>query len=88
VPTWAVEGPAEDVAVCVSCQNNSFGEKCESCLHGYFLLEGRCTRCQCNGHADTCNELDGTGCPCQNNTETGPCQNSAQADKKDCYKYQ
>ncbi|XP_034648670.1 multiple epidermal growth factor-like domains protein 8 [Trachemys scripta elegans] len=45
-------------------------------------------RCQCNGHADTCNELDGTGCPCQNNTETGPCQNSAQADKKDCYKYQ
>ncbi|XP_050786388.1 multiple epidermal growth factor-like domains protein 8 isoform X7 [Gopherus flavomarginatus] len=88
VPSWVAEGPAEDVAVCVSCQNNSFGEKCESCLHGYFLLEGRCTRCQCNGHADTCNELDGTGCPCQNNTETGPCQNSAQADKKDCYKYQ
>nr|XP_032625640.1 multiple epidermal growth factor-like domains protein 8 [Chelonoidis abingdonii] len=88
VPSWVAEGPAEDVAICVSCQNNSFGEKCESCLHGYFLLEGRCTRCQCNGHADTCNEVDGTGCPCQNNTETGPCQNSAQADKKDCYKYQ
>uniref|UniRef100_A0A8C8VJG7 Multiple EGF like domains 8 n=1 Tax=Pelusios castaneus TaxID=367368 RepID=A0A8C8VJG7_9SAUR len=88
IPSWVAEGPAEDMAVCVSCQNNSFGEKCESCLHGYFLLDGRCTRCQCNGHADTCNELDGTGCPCQNNTETGPCQNSAQADKKDCYKYQ
>ncbi|XP_074837451.1 multiple epidermal growth factor-like domains protein 8 [Carettochelys insculpta] len=85
---WVAEGPAEDTAVCVGCQNNSFGERCESCLHGYFLLEGKCTRCQCNGHADTCNELDGTGCPCQNNTETGPCQNSAQADKKDCYKYQ
>ncbi|XP_054855201.1 multiple epidermal growth factor-like domains protein 8 isoform X1 [Eublepharis macularius] len=88
IPKWVAEGPAEDVAVCVNCQNNSFGEKCESCLQGYFLLEGKCTKCQCNGHADSCNELDGTNCPCQNNTETGPCQNSAQSDKKDCYKYQ
>uniref|UniRef100_A0A8C6XX66 Multiple EGF like domains 8 n=1 Tax=Naja naja TaxID=35670 RepID=A0A8C6XX66_NAJNA len=88
IPTWVAEGPAEDTAVCVNCQNNSFGDKCESCLHGYFLLEGKCTKCQCNGHADYCHELDGTGCPCQNNTETGGCQNSAQADKKDCYKQQ
>ncbi|XP_007430507.1 multiple epidermal growth factor-like domains protein 8 [Python bivittatus] len=88
IPTWVAEGPAEDAAVCVNCQNNSFGDKCESCLHGYFLLEGKCTKCQCNGHADYCHELDGTGCPCQNNTETGGCQNSAQADKKDCYKQQ
>ncbi|KAH0631676.1 hypothetical protein JD844_006126 [Phrynosoma platyrhinos] len=88
IPKWVAEGPAEDAAVCVNCQNNSFGEKCESCLHGYFLLEGKCTKCQCNGHADSCNELDGTGCPCQNNTETGGCQNSAQSDKKDCYKQQ
>ncbi|MEQ2158184.1 hypothetical protein GOODEAATRI_009651, partial [Goodea atripinnis] len=29
-------------------------------------------RCQCNGHADTC-EPDGSGCPCQNNTETSSC---------------
>ncbi|XP_078507442.1 multiple epidermal growth factor-like domains protein 8 isoform X2 [Lissotriton helveticus] len=88
IPGWVPEGPAEDVAICVNCQNNSFGEKCESCLLGYFLLEGRCTKCQCNGHADSCNEIDGTMCPCQNNTETGNCQNSAQSDKKDCYKYQ
>ncbi|XP_062823192.1 multiple epidermal growth factor-like domains protein 8 [Anolis carolinensis] len=88
IPKWVSEGPAEDTAVCVNCQNNSFGEKCESCLHGFFLLEGKCTKCQCNGHADSCNELDGTGCPCQNNTETGACQNSAQVDKKDCYKQQ
>ncbi|XP_043935354.1 multiple epidermal growth factor-like domains protein 8 [Protopterus annectens] len=88
IPHWVSEGPAEDTAVCVNCQNNSFGEKCESCLHGFFLLEGKCTKCQCNGHADTCSEIDGTGCPCQNNTETGTCQNTAQSDKKDCYKYQ
>uniref|UniRef100_H3A6Q1 Multiple EGF like domains 8 n=1 Tax=Latimeria chalumnae TaxID=7897 RepID=H3A6Q1_LATCH len=88
VGSWVSQGPAEDSAICVSCQNSSFGEKCESCLHGYFLLDGCCTKCQCNGHADTCHEIDGTGCPCQNNTETGTCQNSAQSEKKDCYKFQ
>lgn len=45
-------------------------------------------RCQCNGHADTCNEQDGTGCPCQNNTGTGTCQGSSPSDRRDCYKYQ
>lgn len=45
-------------------------------------------RCQCNGHADTCNEHDGTGCPCQNNTETSSCLSSPQSDRKDCYRQQ
>ncbi|KPP71082.1 Multiple epidermal growth factor-like domains protein 8-like, partial [Scleropages formosus] len=84
---WVMEGPTEDNAVCVSCQNNSVGDKCESCLSGYFLLQGKCEKCQCNGHADTCNEHDGTGCPCQNNTETFSCLTS-QSDRKDCYKQQ
>ncbi|KAK2088583.1 Multiple epidermal growth factor-like domains protein 8 [Saguinus oedipus] len=88
IENWVTEGPSEDEAVCVSCQNNSYGDKCESCLHGYFLLDGKCTKCQCNGHADTCNEQDGTGCPCQNNTETGTCQGSSPSDRRDCYKYQ
>uniref|UniRef100_A0AAR2K5K4 Multiple EGF-like-domains 8 n=1 Tax=Pygocentrus nattereri TaxID=42514 RepID=A0AAR2K5K4_PYGNA len=85
---WVTEGPTEDNAVCVSCQNNSVGEKCESCLSGYFLLQGKCEKCQCNGHADTCNEHDGTGCPCQNNTETSSCLSSPQNDRKECYKQQ
>uniref|UniRef100_A0A8C6NK18 Multiple EGF like domains 8 n=1 Tax=Nothobranchius furzeri TaxID=105023 RepID=A0A8C6NK18_NOTFU len=46
------------------------------------------TKCQCNGHADTCNEHDGTNCPCQNNTETSSCLSSSQSDRKDCYKQQ
>ncbi|XP_074075473.1 multiple epidermal growth factor-like domains protein 8 isoform X1 [Macrotis lagotis] len=87
IEKWVSEGPSEDEAVCVKCQNNSFGDKCQRCLEGYFLLDGRCTKCQCNGHADTCNE-DGTGCPCQNNTETGTCQGSSPSDRRDCYKYQ
>uniref|UniRef100_A0A8B9H6U8 Multiple EGF-like-domains 8 n=1 Tax=Astyanax mexicanus TaxID=7994 RepID=A0A8B9H6U8_ASTMX len=85
---WVTEGPTEDNAVCVNCQNNSVGDKCESCLIGYFLLQGKCEKCQCNGHADTCNEHDGTGCPCQNHTETSSCLSSPQNDRKECYKQQ
>ncbi|XP_035382451.1 multiple epidermal growth factor-like domains protein 8 isoform X1 [Electrophorus electricus] len=85
---WLTEGPSEDNAVCVSCQNNSVGDKCESCLSGYFLLHGKCEKCQCNGHADTCSEHDGTGCPCQNNTETSSCLNNSQNDRKECYRQQ
>lgn len=88
IEQWATEGPTEDNAVCVSCQNNSVGDKCESCLSGYFLLQGKCEKCQCNGHADTCNEHDGTGCPCQNNTETSSCLSSPQNDRKECYRQQ
>lgn len=121
IPDWVSEGPTEENAVCVNCQNNSLGDKCESCLGGYFLLQGKCEkwvtfkfkwlmnshnllelnviivmgyclflhlRCQCNGHADTCNEHDGTGCPCQNNTETPSCLSSPQSDRKDCYRQQ
>lgn len=88
IENWVSEGPTEENAVCVSCQNNSVGDKCESCLSGYFLLQGKCEKCQCNGHADTCNEHDGTGCPCQNNTETSSCLSSPQSDRKDCYRQQ
>lgn len=44
IEQWATEGPTEDNAVCVSCQNNSVGDKCESCLSGYFLLQGKCEK--------------------------------------------
>ncbi|XP_048476526.1 multiple epidermal growth factor-like domains protein 8 [Rhincodon typus] len=86
ITDWLNEGPWEDNAVCVQCQNNSSGERCESCLDGFFLLDGKCTKCQCNGHWDRCRVTDGTECQCQNNTETS-CP-TAQTDKRDCYKYQ
>ncbi|XP_066575426.1 multiple epidermal growth factor-like domains protein 8 [Amia ocellicauda] len=82
---WVPQGPTEDSAMCVRCQNSSTGDKCDTCLSGYFLLNGRCQKCQCNGHADTCNDLDGTGCPCQNNTEAANCIPS---DRKECYRQQ
>nr|XP_041568334.1 multiple epidermal growth factor-like domains protein 8 [Taeniopygia guttata] len=83
IHTWVQEGPSEAQAVCVNCQNNSVGDRCDTCRAGFFLLDGTCTRCQCNGHADTCNELDGTGCPCQNNTESGACP-----ERRDCHRHQ
>uniref|UniRef100_UPI00398F5FCF multiple epidermal growth factor-like domains protein 8 n=1 Tax=Pristiophorus japonicus TaxID=55135 RepID=UPI00398F5FCF len=86
ITSWVLEGPVEESAVCVQCLNNSSGERCDTCLDGYFLLEGKCTKCQCNGHWDRCRSTDGTECQCQNNTETS-CP-TAQTDKKDCYKYQ
>ncbi|KAM6289102.1 LOW QUALITY PROTEIN: multiple epidermal growth factor-like domains protein 8, partial [Aegotheles albertisi] len=86
IPTWVSEGPTEAGAVCVGCGNNSAGERCQRCRGGFFLLDGVCTRCQCNGHADTCNELDGSGCPCQNNTESGGCPGGP--DRRDCYRHQ
>ncbi|XP_059823923.1 multiple epidermal growth factor-like domains protein 8 [Hypanus sabinus] len=86
IGSWVSEGPTEENAVCVRCQNNSSGERCHSCLEGYFLLDNKCTKCQCNGHWDRCRISDGTECLCQNNTETS-CP-TAQAERKDCYKYQ
>lgn len=44
IEKWVSEGPSEDEAVCVNCQNNSYGDKCQRCLEGYFLLDGRCTK--------------------------------------------
>ncbi|XP_050177488.1 uncharacterized protein LOC126643283, partial [Myiozetetes cayanensis] len=83
IHTWVTEGPSEADAVCVNCGNNSLGDRCDTCRPGFFLLDGTCTRCQCNGHADTCNELDGTGCPCQNNTESAPCP-----ERRHCHRHQ
>lgn len=44
IQNWVSEGPTEENAVCVNCQNNSVGDKCESCLSGYFLLQGKCDK--------------------------------------------
>lgn len=44
IEEWVSEGPTEENAVCVNCQNNSVGDKCESCLSGYFLLQGKCEK--------------------------------------------
>ncbi|XP_035218074.1 multiple epidermal growth factor-like domains protein 8, partial [Stegodyphus dumicola] len=68
-----VEGPLED-AVCIDCKNNTEGRRCDQCISGFFKagerLEDGCRPCECHGHGDSCNPLNGENCNCQNNTET------------------
>uniref|UniRef100_UPI00358F442D multiple epidermal growth factor-like domains protein 8 n=1 Tax=Myxine glutinosa TaxID=7769 RepID=UPI00358F442D len=87
ITKWVHEGPLKEIAVCVNCQNNSQGDRCEGCSHGYFLLNGICTKCQCNGHSDICDRNDGTSCLCQNNTETSCLSGEAQKVEA-CWKHQ
>ena len=50
--------PASSVEQC-QCPPNYQGLSCEECAPGYYRVEsgphgGYCVRCECNGHADTC----------------------------------
>ncbi|XP_067133716.1 multiple epidermal growth factor-like domains protein 8 [Centruroides vittatus] len=66
------EGPKDD-AICINCQNNTENNRCDQCISGFFKIgdnikEG-CRPCECHGHGDMCNSINGENCNCQNNTE-------------------
>uniref|UniRef100_U3ISC0 Laminin subunit alpha-1 n=1 Tax=Anas platyrhynchos platyrhynchos TaxID=8840 RepID=U3ISC0_ANAPP len=65
---------APDVEFC-ECPQGYTGISCESCLPGYYrvdgiLFGGICQPCKCNGHATEC-DIQGVCFACQHNT-TGP----------------
>uniref|UniRef100_A0A8V0X4B6 Laminin subunit alpha-1 n=2 Tax=Gallus gallus TaxID=9031 RepID=A0A8V0X4B6_CHICK len=65
---------APDVEFC-ECPQGYTGISCESCLPGYYrvdgiLFGGICQPCKCNGHATEC-DTQGVCFACQHNT-TGP----------------
>ncbi|NXY84481.1 LAMA1 protein, partial [Alcedo cyanopectus] len=65
---------APDVEFC-ECPQGYTGISCESCLPGYYrvdgiLFGGICQPCRCNGHAAEC-DIHGVCSACQHNT-TGP----------------
>uniref|UniRef100_A0A8C5X3Z9 Laminin subunit alpha 1 n=1 Tax=Malurus cyaneus samueli TaxID=2593467 RepID=A0A8C5X3Z9_9PASS len=65
---------ASDVEFC-ECPQGYTGISCESCLPGYYrvdgiLFGGICQPCKCNGHAAEC-DIHGVCLACQHNT-TGP----------------
>ncbi|OXB73578.1 UNVERIFIED_CONTAM: hypothetical protein H355_003880 [Colinus virginianus] len=65
---------APDVEFC-ECPQGYTGISCESCLPGYYrvdgiLFGGNCQPCKCNGHATEC-DTQGVCFACQHNT-TGP----------------
>ncbi|KAG1714971.1 Multiple epidermal growth factor-like domains protein 8 [Nymphon striatum] len=70
-----VEGP-ESEAVCMNCQQNTEGDRCEQCKSGFFRIgdstRDGCRPCQCHGHSNICDPRNGENCNCQNHTESDP----------------
>ena len=55
------------------------GLSCETCDYGYTrvnntLYRGTCVKCDCNGHAETCDPVTRKCGPCQHNTRGENCQ--------------
>ncbi|EYC00933.1 hypothetical protein Y032_0112g342 [Ancylostoma ceylanicum] len=66
------------VEVC-ECPENFAGNSCESCVPGYRrvnnqLYGGRCEKCSCQGHTDTCDPFTGECTNCQHNTTGERCE--------------
>ncbi|XP_030384738.1 multiple epidermal growth factor-like domains protein 8 [Scaptodrosophila lebanonensis] len=81
------EGPQAN-ATCLRCANKTDGDRCDTCLTGYFRgsedHRRHCRPCQCQGHGNVCDPVTGEKCNCGNNTESdatctaGGGKNSAQ----------
>ncbi|XP_066949126.1 laminin subunit beta-1 isoform X9 [Macrobrachium rosenbergii] len=52
------------------CRPNTYGRQCNECQPGFWNFPN-CQRCECNGHADTCDSYSGICHECRDNT-TGP----------------
>merc|ERR1719457_407351 len=55
------------------CHQRVTGRTCDKCLPGYFNFP-QCASCNCNGHADTCDELTGVCFNCRDNTIGDSCE--------------
>ncbi|XP_018022771.1 laminin subunit beta-1 isoform X4 [Hyalella azteca] len=52
------------------CRPNTYGRQCNECQPGYWNFPN-CQRCECNGHADSCDPVTGACIKCASNT-AGP----------------
>lgn len=55
------------------CKANTYGQQCDGCHPGYFKFPN-CQRCDCNGHADTCEDKTGACQECRDSTEGHRCE--------------
>ncbi|XP_026299731.1 laminin subunit alpha [Apis mellifera] len=70
--------PASSVEQC-QCPPNYQGLSCEECALGYYRVQsgphgGYCVRCECNGHADTCDVNTGICLDCKDGTMGDHCE--------------
>uniref|UniRef100_A0A0P4W557 Laminin subunit beta-1 n=1 Tax=Scylla olivacea TaxID=85551 RepID=A0A0P4W557_SCYOL len=54
------------------CRPNTYGRQCNECQPGFWNFPN-CQRCQCNGHADTCDSYTGVCHECRDNTSGTNC---------------
>lgn len=59
------------------CPEGYGGSSCQSCQLGYTRWEGKCTRCSCHGHSDTCDPETLTCAACKHNTAGEACDRCA-----------
>ncbi|CAN7987967.1 unnamed protein product, partial [Ixodes pacificus] len=72
---------AVEVEQC-TCPPGYNGLSCEECAPGYIRDIsgpglGRCTRCRCNGHSESCDAASGNCVRCRHNTVGDSCQRCA-----------
>ncbi|CAH2007905.1 unnamed protein product [Acanthoscelides obtectus] len=55
------------------CKPNTYGRECNKCRTGFWNFPN-CERCECNGHADTCEPTTGVCNQCRDNTMGDHCE--------------
>ncbi|XP_070207543.1 basement membrane-specific heparan sulfate proteoglycan core protein-like isoform X4 [Littorina saxatilis] len=82
VPQATGERRTPEVESC-RCPEGYTGLSCQSCAAGYLRVPdsgtalGRCTRCNCNNHATSCDPSSGRCMNCQDNTVGDRCEQCA-----------
>uniref|UniRef100_A0A914CLD5 Laminin EGF-like domain-containing protein n=1 Tax=Acrobeloides nanus TaxID=290746 RepID=A0A914CLD5_9BILA len=74
-PLKFLDHKMNSVEVC-TCPEHFTGSSCERCVAGYRrvneqLYDGRCEKCNCEGHSNECDPYSGACLNCNHNT-TGP----------------
>uniref|UniRef100_A0A8C2XS68 Laminin, beta 2 (laminin S) n=1 Tax=Cyclopterus lumpus TaxID=8103 RepID=A0A8C2XS68_CYCLU len=58
------------------CRPGAFGQRCDGCQAGHWGFPS-CRPCQCNGHADKCDQRTGACVSCRDNTGGDKCDRCA-----------